>query len=71
LEKKEMQQLREQRGEQATEIQITAIETEQQQEQKNKDDKKREEIAKPILYALHFELHSPQLHGPRLGGGSV
>jgi hypothetical protein len=42
-----MQVRREQREEQATEVQITIIETEQQQEQKNKDDKKWKEITKP------------------------
>jgi hypothetical protein len=42
-----MQLRREQREEQATEVQITIIETEQQEEQKNKDDKKRKEITKP------------------------
>jgi hypothetical protein len=38
---------REQKEEQATEAQITVYETEQQQEQKIKDDKKRKEITKP------------------------
>jgi hypothetical protein len=44
---KEMQLRREQKEEQATETQITIYETEQQQEQKIKDDKKRKEITKP------------------------
>jgi hypothetical protein len=48
---KEMQQLRreqkEEHQEQATETEITIYETEQQQEQKIKDDKKRKEITKP------------------------
>jgi hypothetical protein len=38
---------RKQKEEQATETQITIYETEQQQEQKIKDDKKRKEITKP------------------------
>jgi hypothetical protein len=42
-----MQLRREQKEEQATETQITICETEQQQEQKIKDDKKRKEITKP------------------------
>jgi hypothetical protein len=37
----------EQKEEQATETQIIIYETEQQQEQKIKDDKKRKEITKP------------------------
>jgi hypothetical protein len=44
---KEMRLRRKQREEQATEIQITTIETQQQQKCKNKDDKKRKEIMKP------------------------
>ena len=42
-----MQLRRKQKEEQATETQITIYETEQQQEQKIKDDKKRNEITKP------------------------
>ena len=41
-----MQLRREQREEQATETQLIIYETEQQQEQKIKDDKKRKEITK-------------------------
>jgi hypothetical protein len=44
---KEMQLRREQKEEQATETRVIIYETEQQQEQKIKDDKKRKEITKP------------------------
>jgi hypothetical protein len=42
-----MQLRREQKEEQATETEITIYETEQQQEHKTKNDKKRKEITKP------------------------
>jgi hypothetical protein len=42
-----MQLRREQKEEQATEAQIIIYETEQEQEQKIKDDKKRKEITNP------------------------